>query len=237
MSRERMTLDTFADFSGEVNGVTIRSHLPLESYVPSSEIDVEIGRIARAASLGHQSSIAFRGYSEKSFITAGVDTVGDDGSATASFTASAVKAERIDSDLSMPDIVTRKGTGTVRINFAHDDLDGVNLREAKPWANHVDTSIKEGLRSTANKKLMGKIGYRIGSAVFLLGGMGTLVAIKNPSALGITSAVALGEVTYNAVLVAFSGREGEFTSVPFVPIDRLGLVQAYTHTRRFATTK
>lgn len=239
MGRGAITLDNFADFHGEVHGVAIRSNLPLESYVPSGEIAVDLNRIARAANFGHISSLAFRGFNEESSVNAGIDSVSDDGSATATFTASATIAPRIESVLAgdTTEPIARRGTGIVRINFSHDDLNDVNLREAVPWADHVDTAIREGLRSVGNKKLLERPFYRTGFLASLAT-IGTVSGeLLRPPLQGIAIAVAGTEFWYNAMLKTRLGQEAETTLIPFMPLDRLSLIQAYTRTRRFAKVK
>lgn len=239
MSKETVTLDNFADFQGEVHGVEIQSNLPFDSYVPSTEIDVNLGRIARAAKFGHLGSIAFKRYSEQSSIIPVVDSVSEDGSATASFSATASKTPRIDSSLlSQNTGIYDKGSGTVKINFGHDDLANINVREAKPWADYLDTTIGAGLRSCSNRKLFSSRAYRA-----LMTGIYAwrpLLDLTGHNMDGLTHDYVNSLAWYTLVIGGigyFGGTGGEFTLTPAVSLDRLGLVQTYTRTRKFVEAK
>jgi hypothetical protein len=238
MGKNTITLDNFADFHGEVNGVEIQSNLPFESYVPTTEIDVNIGRIARAARIGHLGSIAFRRYSEQTSITPGIDSVSDNGSATASFSVTASKAPRIDPSLNprRGSVLYTKGDGTVKINFGHDDLNDISLREAKPWAHYLDKTLSESLRACGNRQLMKNKPFRtLISSIYLLSPVLDFAGHKFGS---IPSGYARSLMWYTGSTAIFAGTQGEYTSLtPGLPIDRLGLTQAYTRTRKFVKAR
>ncbi len=237
MSKETITLDNFADFHGEVHGVEIKSNLPLEPYVPSSEINVHLGRIGRAAHFGHLGSLAFRRYSEQDSITPGVDSVSEDGSATASFSASASKAPRIDPAVNIHSSpLFNKGSGTVKINLGHEDLNDINLREAKLWANYLDTTMGESIRACSNRKLLSSKTQRaIFASLYLLWPVIDLSSHDVGKAIA-DYAINIGWFT--SIAIFFGGKNGEFTSlIPGFPLDRMGLVQAYTRTHKLVETK
>lgn len=246
MSKNTITLDNFADFQGEVHGIEIQSNLPFDPYVPSTEINVHLGRIARVAKLGHLGSVAFRRYSEQSSVTLGVDSISDDGSATASFSASASKAPRINTGIDTNKDAApwvSKGHGIIKLNLGHDDLSEINLREAQPWSNYLDRGIREGLRSSSTKKLLDQP-LRRGAITVIWGGIPlvrTLIGDVSGGAelyLG-NDALFIGVA---AALSRFQSRvprpTGESTIFfPGLAVDRMGLIQAYTRTRKFVEAK
>lgn len=241
MGKNTITLDNFADFHGEVSGVEIRSHLPMEPYVPGTEINVNLGRIARSAHLGRLGSIAFRRYSEQTQVTPGVDSVSEDGSATASFSASASKTPRIDSTIEpyrmlLP--VANKGTGVIKINMGHKDMDDARLRDAEPWAHFLDRATSEGLRGCAKSKLLSRpairaVAYGLGSIPI---GLTALNYGVETSTLQYAQGVGFWSVVVG-VIARTRGSTGEFTALPMLPLDRMGLAQIYTRTRKFVETK
>jgi hypothetical protein len=245
MGRQTITLDNFDEFRGEVNGVLMAANLPMEPYVPSDEIHVDLGRIATAARIGHLRLVLFERYSEQDSISAGVDSVGDDGSATAAFSASATRAPRINAESLTPGEPTfHKGGGGIRINLGHSDLDEANLREAEPWAKHLDASIREGMRACTSKKLFkNNRAYRVGAFMFNAAFLGTVLTLSGvePSNLNGIAEMGVGSaVGYNARNVTgkvFQGLQPEYSLIPYIPLDRMGLVHAYTHTRKFVKAK
>ncbi len=239
MSKETITLDNFTDFYGEVNGVEIACNLPVEEYVPSSDIHINLGRIARAAKIGRLETVLFERYSESDSMSPGVNSVSEDGSATVSFSSSATRTPRIRYGTDRSHGLWNKGMGLIKINFAHDDLNDVNLREAKPWAEYLNTSMRKGLERCSNNQLYGKnkiirpCGFVVyNSLVVGLGSAGSTDALLQDYAAGV--------ISYNILLhifAWFNTDSPEHTLVPYMPLDRMGLVQAYTRTRKFVEAK
>lgn len=238
MSKETITLDNFAEWDGEVHGVEIQSALPLEKYVPGPEITVNIGRIARIARVSRLETLSFRGYSERESISVGVSSLNEDGSATATLSASAA-VSRTDSLVQSTPLfpMPERGRGGIRINFSHPDLNDVNLRDARPWANHLDSSIKEGLRNCANKQLFSNYGpWRALGLAIDRTSWGGLVALSGPSDIKTLIGTSIGAqvlttLGYNAL--GRSQREDpEYSLVPYLPLDRLALAHFGTRGRK-----
>jgi hypothetical protein len=239
MGRHSITLDNFTDFHGVVNGVEILSTLPLEPYVPSDEIDINLGRIARAARIGHLNSLTFSRYSEQTSVTPGVDSLGEDGSATASFSANASTPPRADSSLDRGNpSLYKKGQGTIKINLGHEDLNEVNLREAKPWAQYLDIATSEGLRACSNRKLLSGKGYR--ALMMSLWTLQPVLDLANHNLSNVAADYGQQMLLYSAMiglLSAIDGSSAEFSLTPGFSLDRIGAVQAYTRTHKFAKAK
>lgn len=242
MGRHSITLDNFADFHGEVNGVEITSILPLEPYVPSDEIAIDLGRVSRAARFGHLNSLTFRRYTEQFTVTPGVDSMSEEGSATASFSATnAGTSPRGDSSVDpKKTFVFDKGSGTVKINLGHEDLNDVNLREAKPWASYLDTAISEGLRSSSNRKLLGAtLDDRVWRVIFAASNLLKPVLDLKSHGLSKAASTYANDILWYNIMIGLVGSfktGGELSLTPGFSLDRLGLVQAYTQTRKFVKT-
>lgn len=245
MSKETVTLDNFADWHGEVHGVEIKSALPLESYVPSGDINIHLGRIARAARFGHLGSVTFTGYSERSFTAPGVSTLNEDGSATAAFSAVAIRAPRGRSDVNtVAPFMFNRGTANVKINFDQEGIAG-NFRDPNLWAGILDLSIKEELRASSQKKLLNPKGARLAGGMLSIALPVTIATLAGTGLVEFAKAYGEELVVVNGFMQAaahFMPEEAEanhpeITFLPFLPLDRLGLVQAYTRTRKFTKAK
>jgi hypothetical protein len=249
-----VSLAEFAEFQGEIGGIEIASALPLEPYIPGDEININLGRIARAASAAHLGSVEFGRYTRtKDQISPDVANVHDDGSATASLAATASRSPRTEPSVHIPGLVElwNEGDASIKINFGHPDLDDAKVREAKPWAQLIDKAISEGLRWAGNRKL---VHTQLDARAFVGTGCTLSPAVQMAlidTELGAFS-YAFGFVMYNGLLVGagsarmnyFSRRgqwgsrfKGEYSLTPGIPFDRLAFLHAYSRIRKFAEVK
>lgn len=155
MSKSEITLDNFTDWHGKVRGVEIRSFMPLPEYVPTTEININLGRVATLARIGRLESVRFSLYDEDQDVSYGISGVNAGGSAT----ASAVKVEtanRTSNSVNRPSDDAFKyirGRGQIKINASHPDMDNQVLRDTQPWVRLLDRSMREGLRDSGKKQL------------------------------------------------------------------------------------
>ncbi|HVV25527.1 MAG TPA: hypothetical protein VHC21_00635 [Candidatus Saccharimonadales bacterium] len=245
MGKNTITLDNFSAFHGEVHGVEIQSNLLFEPYVPTTEIDVNLDRIARAARIGHLGSVAIRRFSESSMHTVpAVVNLHDNGTATATRAAVSSRSKKIDYSLDTNSLVmSTKGNASIKINFGHEDVDDMQLREPEAWAQFLDSRIRAGLYGSAQKKFLSNLGYRlqvIGGIVLISGGF----AIGN---------IEVGAVAYGAIaagdLLTMSWKSKhlnrheklyhapEVSFTPGLPLDRLALAKTYVSTRKFVKAR
>lgn len=137
---------------GTVHGVEIISALPLEPYVPSSDITVNLGHIAQTANIGRLGSVSFRRYTQHpDYAAPSIAGTHTDGTAVSSVVVSAARTKRIEPSLeplgqSGPGTV--KGVGDIKINFGHEELQDVNAGDAQVWAQYLNTAVGKGLRGS-----------------------------------------------------------------------------------------
>ncbi len=155
MARESITLDNFTDWHGQVDGVEIRSYMDFPDYVPTTDISVNLSRIAMFSRLGRLEGVRIGLYDRQPDVDFGISGTNQDGSAIAS--AVSISAEdRSSNSVSRPQddsLEYPRGRGFVRINVGHSDLDNKLLRDAQPWAELLDKGMREGLTISGQKQL------------------------------------------------------------------------------------
>lgn len=231
MARGAITLDNFANFHDEVRGVEIRSHLPFESDIPSTDINVRLDRIARAARIGHLNRIAFREPAHELSADAADEGIAADAQlTTAPSVTSSVNPEHA--------FIFSRGSGTVA--FSLDSLfrtgpgDDPDVSDAETLAGRLNSTIGEGVRACTHNQFVGNKaidrvlrGLILGSAV-----VQTSLELKGHGVGYGASGYVNNAFWYNVVLAVLGGKKGEYTLVPGLPYDRMGLVQAYTRNRK-----
>lgn len=247
MSKNTISFDNFADWHGEVSGVEFRSYMPLPEYVPTSELDVNLARIARLARIGRLASVQFGLYDEDSEVSFAVGSMNADGSST----ATAIKAgsvPRAKSKVDQPPMnekyVFPPGHGQVRVNVAHPDLDDQVLREAKPWASLLDKGISDGLYNAGKQQMTNPRSRRCkGIGVFwgmyiTLGAGVTLLTQDIYAALIVPGCAAVHGIMYPQIDKAMGNRQlAESSVLPFWPQDRILVLRALAKTQSIVTVK
>lgn len=246
MSRHTITLDNFQGWSGEVSGVEIASNLELPPYVPTTEIVVDLGRIARVGRVGRLRTIHLGQFSEyEDRHTPGVNSIEADGSATATITAAKTKVKRVS-------IATEKdgyddmghSSANISLNLSHPDLDNGSLREAQNWASILDSGTREGLRSASiehiikNRDLSGKF-FGAYWASLLTGDILRSTMVNDykyfVSDIGIIACV---NIASGGIRKAVTGKlDYEWSLTPGMAIDRVAIVQALTRTQKLVKAK
>ncbi len=141
MRRDCISLDNFAEWSGEVNGVEIDSRLPLSEHVPASEIDVDLGRIGRLVSFGRLQRLEFRFDGEDQAMAFSVDEADQNG-------ATNTAASKAPTVIGLKEATFPRGNGLVRVDGA---LNNELLGNPKAWANLFDKEIKDGLKNASRQ--------------------------------------------------------------------------------------
>lgn len=192
--------------------------------------------------------MTIKAHDEQDQLQVGIAEAHNDGSASATATGVASKANRIKSDVDhsgVKDPQNNKLRGNLTINFGHSDFDDSNLRDPKLWAGYMDRSLRAGLREASHKKLGGNKFIRTTNLVPL--GMNYLLCTQ---LLGFSPEAAL--LVYSAhrnstvpmldqLLTGHPTKLShfEFSSLAAIgiPYDRMALASLYTQTRRFAKVK
>lgn len=233
-----MSLETFADWQGTVNGVTIKSCLPLPEYVPMDQVSIDVGNIALMARWGRLATVKFGLYDESSKTSAKVSGINSDGSATgvAMRTQSVPRAKG--SSTNSADTQTYPpGFGLTYINTDHPDLDNAILRQPKPWADLLDRGVRSGLTQACRHQLLcspGRIAYASANGAWDAIAVGALWSIFRDPAL-IYSVVAVAKLSdVVGVGAMYKNDLLEKSLVPGYPIDRYIAVKGLAATRRFA---
>lgn len=239
VSKHTISLDNFAGWEGEVHGVRVVSNLAFSPYEPVSDVQVDVGRIARAARFGNLESLIFNRYSREDSLSVGVDSVASNGGATAVLSAAAVKVGRVETELAPSGIpFYSQGQGTIKINFGHGDLQRVNAREAEPLARHINLAVKEGLLDESYKQLLGsKINTLAGLSAFAMAASAEIAdsgSVAKGLLMGLVFSSTMYTLTFNANRQKLM-HPGQL--VPFLSLERLAAVQAYTRSRDFVRTK
>jgi|GEM_PF-3887596 len=255
MGKKTVTLDNFTDFHAEVDGVEIYSHLPFEPYVPTTEIDVRLDNISKAARIGRLERVRIGAYTESNSTTVGINSLNTDGSASASYSVSATKAPRVNTqNHPLLNPILTKGDVDIKINVGHEDLESANLRQAKPWSKLLDTAISQGLREGGKEQLLDYLPLRVACVAILgilpiscLTALGS--AASDSYSLSTVSQTAIGSYAglmgmYNYLAFLNHSNKNkdraeslEESLTPFIPLDRLGLVKLYTRTHKFVKVK
>lgn len=157
MNGNKVSLERFANFHDEVKGVEIRSHLNLPEYVPASEAEVNIGRIATICRVGRLESVNFKlTDGESGGVSAMVGGINPDGSATAiggkSKSVARAVSEHVENDTESTRIP--RGVARIRINTNHPDMDDKSLRDVNTWTEMIDKAMRQGLSESAHKQLI-----------------------------------------------------------------------------------
>lgn len=254
MSRASIALSNFADFRGQVQGVNITANVPLEPYLSDGEINIHLGRIARAANFARIRSVEFSRYSQSEDpVSVGIAGISGKDTAIAALTATGGAVRRIDPELDIPlpiGWLISKSRLSVGINFGHEDTKKAPVREAGPWARYLDTTISEGLRWGSHQSLLrrdmaGRAVLATAATVtpaqelIVNGGAGEAaliygagVAFYTVLASGI--ARAMNSSPRSHIFGPFSG---ELTAAIGLSVDRLALTHAYTRTHKFADVR
>jgi len=155
MSKDTISFDNFAEWHGEVRGIELESQLALPDYAPTSDITVDLGRIATVARVGRLSSVHFNTYDASVTHQIVLGGVGADGSATAAGAGAATVA-RSKAELKHEHDSLEKfprSAAYVRINTSHPDMHGQRLRTPEPWANLLNKGMQDGLAKACRVQL------------------------------------------------------------------------------------
>lgn len=157
MKRNIVSLKRFSDFHDEVKGVEVRSFFDFPEYVPTTEAQVDIGRIATVCRIGRLESVNFKltdGESDSNSTT--VVGINPDGSAVAGSIRSRSVARassdgfaETDEHMNFP-----KGASRIKINANHPAMNDRPLRDIEPWSELVDKGLRQGLSKSVRKQLV-----------------------------------------------------------------------------------
>lgn len=250
MSKNSITLDNFLDWHGEVNGVEVRSYLPLPEYVPTQDIYINLGRIATLAKVGRLKSVKLGLYEEEQELSYSIGSVDQSGTAT----AAAIKAGTISRSSSSINrnnenpLQFPRGGGIIKVNTNHPDMDDQVLRRPQPWAEILDKGFRDGLRNAGKKQLLEpKLERRVGFAVgkifdsFFAGSMAWWTKSPDivPLVYGISmmdDAAGLTQRLTNKILRKPLD-DYEHTLLRRLPMDRFLIVSALASTQKLVTSK
>ncbi len=150
--------------AAETDPVIWRVNLP--EYVPANEIGINLRRLGRLARLSGFESLRVASYDgEVTKLAPGIDSVGQDGSATASMPSAVSKAETSrqsihgqtapELPLSIEDYTWTNGA--LLLNTS--EIDGRvgqkgNVRDANVWAKELNAALTKGMRAMVAKNLI-----------------------------------------------------------------------------------
>lgn len=249
MSKNSITFDNFMDFQGELAGVEVRSYMPLPSYAPTSEINVDLGRMARMARLGRIDRVRFGLYDETEEMNMMVGGVGRDGTASAvgaksgAATRSISEINRDSSEMS----AFPRGSASIKINASHPDLEDEVLREPEPWAKLLDKGMRVGLASASRKQLLEPTLQRtfvlgVDKSISAFWGGVNALAFQEPAmipvAIGFFSLLECTKL--DNFITRRSGKpdqDKEHSLFRYMPIDRYAVVEALVKTQKIIKTK
>ena len=137
----------------------------LPPYVPADRMAVNVQRLGHLARLGGFASLRIGSYSgETTITTPGIDSVAQDGSATATMSAAISKAETQQSSVDPTRAVYRGyddyvwTRGQVLLNTSEIDnrvgKKGTNVRDAKTWSKELNAALGQGIRGAVSKNLI-----------------------------------------------------------------------------------
>lgn len=247
MSKHKITLDNFTDWHGEVNGIELESYLPLPDYVPTNELEVNLGRIARLAQVGRLASVQFGLYSEECSGTFGVRSINSDGSSTAAAvkTSSPARAKsEADSPFQNEQYIFPPGHGLVKVNVSHPDLDDQVLREAKPWARLLQRGMSDGIYHAGKKQMTSYRDIRYKAAGMLWGGYsaiggGVALLTQDINTLVIVPVCSSAHGVIYPQIDKVTGKQqlAETSLLPFWPQDRILALRLLSKTQSIVTVK
>lgn len=235
MSKNTVSLAQFSNFHDEVKGVEIRSYLDLPEYVPTSEAQVDIGRIATVSRIGRLESVNFKLFDgESNSGSATIAGINPDGSAVAAKVRSSAVA-RTSNELEVVDASPKnlpRGRAMIKINSNHPYMDDKPLRDMTPWSKMIDKGLRQGLQeSTYNQLIKAHMGSRLvetgvgsyNSGLFILLGLPLPIAVMS------TSAVVLG------ASMAFKKHDLEKKLIPGFAFDRYAVARSILATRKIVS--
>lgn len=249
MSKSTITLDNFAEWHGEVRGVEIHSFIPLPEYVPTTDIAIDLGRIATIARYGRLKSVRFGLYDEEEKMSFSISGVNKDGAATATGAKSAT-VSRSNSELNRESgegyVPFPRGTASIKVNARHPDLNDTVLRKPEPWATLLDKGMRGGLAEASRKQLLEpklerRVYFGIHQAVtsFIVGGYYALT--QEPEVIPILCGMyALDDALGIGSRLGAKARKMPFDDYEHsvlkdLPLDRYAAARALTATKKIVT--
>lgn len=232
MSKNVISLERFSDFHDEVRGVEIRSHLNLPEYVPTSEAQVDIGRIATVSRIGRLESVNFKLFDgESGGGSATIAGVNHDGSAVAAKVRSRSVARSVsDSYAHASRMDFPKGLARIKVNSSHTDMDDKPLRDIEPWSELIDKGLRDGMKDSVRRQLLREhMPDRIAELAIAGSVSGGFVVFSN---FPVTAAA--GGMAFAALRVPsfFFGKDLERKLTPGFPIDRYAVARSILATRK-----